>query len=174
MTTRTLAASAVSLCALVAMEACARNPVTGERELMLVSEAQEIAMGREAAGQIPQELGLLSDRDLVGLVQTQGMAIARASERPHLPWEFQVVDSPVVNAFALPGGFAYLTRGILAHMNSEAASWAMKSATSPPVTAHSRCRGHSSLRSASVWEWSSSPRCGRSATSFKAASVSCS
>ena len=77
-------------------------------------------MGREAARQIPQELGLLSDRDLVGLVQTRGMAIARASERPHLPWEFHVVDSPVVNAFALPGGFAYLTRGILAHMNSEA------------------------------------------------------
>jgi len=120
MTTRTLAASAVSLCALVAMEACARNPVTGERELMLVSEAQEIQMGREAARQIPQELGLLDDRDLVGLVQTQGMAIARASERPHLPWEFHVVDSSVVNAFALPGGFAYLTRGILAHMNSEA------------------------------------------------------
>ena len=120
MTTRTLAASAVSLCAFVAIEACARNPVTGERELMLVSEAQEIQMGREAARQIPQELGLLADRDLVTLVRTQGMAIARASERPHLPWEFHVVDSPVVNAFALPGGFAYLTRGILAHMNSEA------------------------------------------------------
>jgi predicted Zn-dependent protease len=101
-------------------EACARNPVTGERELMLVSEAQEIAMGREAAGQIPQELGLLDDRELVTLVRTQGMRIAKASERPHLPWEFHVVDSPVVNAFALPGGFAYLTRGILAHMNSEA------------------------------------------------------
>jgi len=120
MTTRILAASAVSLCALVTMESCARNPVTGERELMLISEAQEIAMGREAASQIPQELGLLSERDLVSLVQTHGLRIAKASERPHLPWEFHVVDSPVVNAFALPGGFAYLTRGILAHMNSEA------------------------------------------------------
>ncbi len=120
MTTRILASSAAAICALLAMEACARNPVTGERELMLVSEAQEIAMGRDAAAQIPQELGLLSDRDLVSLVQTQGLRIAKASERPHLPWEFHVVDSPVVNAFALPGGFAYLTRGILAHMNSEA------------------------------------------------------
>jgi predicted Zn-dependent protease len=119
MTTRTFAAAALSLCAIVTMD-CARNPVTGERELMLVSEAQEIAMGQEAARQIPLELGLLDDRDLVSLVQTRGMAIARASERPHLPWEFHVVDSPVVNAFALPGGFAYLTRGILAHMNSEA------------------------------------------------------
>ncbi len=112
--------SILAIAALLLVEACARNPVTGKREVMLVSEAQEIAMGREAARQIPQELGLLSDRDLVRLVQTRGTAIARASERPHLPWEFHVVDSPVVNAFALPGGFAYLTRGILAHMNSEA------------------------------------------------------
>ncbi len=120
MTTKSLATAAVSFCVLVTIEACARNPVTGNRELMLVSEAQEIAMGREAASQIPQELGLVSDPDLVGLVQTQGLHIARASERPHLPWEFHVVDSPVVNAFAIPGGFVYLTRGILAHMNSEA------------------------------------------------------
>jgi predicted Zn-dependent protease len=120
MTTRILAASAVTLCALATMTGCARNPVTGKRELMLINEAQEIAMGREAARQIPQELGLLPDGEIVSLVQTLGMRIARASERPHLPWEFHVVDSPVVNAFALPGGFAYLTRGILAHMNSEA------------------------------------------------------
>ena len=118
--TKTKLTLGAAFCAFLMTEACARNPVTGERELMLVSEAQEIAMGREAARQIPQELGLLSDSDLTRLVQTRGMAIARASERPHLPWEFHVVDSPVVNAFALPGGFAYLTRGILAHMNSEA------------------------------------------------------
>ncbi len=87
---------------------------------MLVSEAQEIQMGREAARQIPEELGLLPESELVSLVRTQGLRITEASERPRLPWEFHVVDSPVVNAFALPGGFAYLTRGILAHMNSEA------------------------------------------------------
>jgi predicted Zn-dependent protease len=109
-----------AICASLMTAACARNPVTGERELMLVSEAQEIAMGREAAGQIPGELGLLDEGDLVTLVRTRGMRIAQAAERPHLPWEFHVVDSPVVNAFAIPGGFVYLTRGILAHMNSEA------------------------------------------------------
>jgi predicted Zn-dependent protease len=108
------------LCAFLLTEACARNPVTGKRELMLVSEDQEIAMGREAARQIPQELGLVDDREIANLVRTEGMRIAQGSERPHLPWEFHVADSPVVNAFALPGGFAYLTRGILAHMNSEA------------------------------------------------------
>ncbi|HJS75737.1 MAG TPA: M48 family metalloprotease, partial [Vicinamibacteria bacterium] len=99
---------------------CARNPVTGKREIMLVSEGQEIQMGREAAKQIPEELGLVEDREIQEMVQTLGLQMARASERPDLPWEFHVVDSPVVNAFAIPGGFIYLTRGILAHMNTEA------------------------------------------------------
>jgi predicted Zn-dependent protease len=117
MTQRSLLALAFGI---VVASGCARNPVTGKRELMLVSEAQEIQMGREAARQIPEELGLLPESEIASLVESRGLAIARASERPHLPWEFHVVDSPVVNAFALPGGFAYLTRGILAHMNSEA------------------------------------------------------
>lgn len=111
-----LAAAAL---AAVAMS-CARNPVTGDREIMLISESQEIAMGREAAQQIPRQLGLLDDEAWQGYLNEQGLRIARDSERPDLPWEFRVVDSPVVNAFALPGGFIYFTRGILAHMNSEA------------------------------------------------------
>ena len=102
------------------LPSCATNPVTGEKELMLVSESQEIEMGRQAAQQVPQELGLVDNRELTSFVASQGNQIASNSERPDLPWEFQVVDSPVVNAFALPGGFIYLTRGILAHMNSEA------------------------------------------------------
>jgi predicted Zn-dependent protease len=99
---------------------CARNPVTGKREIMLVSEGQEIQMGREAAKQIPDQFGLVEDRGIQEMVQALGLQMARNSERPDLPWEFHVVDSPVVNAFAIPGGFVYLTRGILAHMNTEA------------------------------------------------------
>jgi predicted Zn-dependent protease len=112
----------LAILALTALSSCARNPVTGERELMLVSEAQEIEMGRQAAMQIPAELGLIDSRqdEIARIVQSAGREMARASERPHLPWEFHVVDSPVVNAFAIPGGFIYLTRGILVHMNSEA------------------------------------------------------
>ncbi|MGH9335736.1 MAG: M48 family metalloprotease, partial [Vicinamibacteria bacterium] len=115
-----LAPAASALVSILILGACARNPVTGERELMLVSEAQEIQMGQQAAQQIPQELGLLEDGEITRRVQDLGLQMARASERPHLPWEFHVVDSPVVNAFAIPGGFIYLTRGILAHMNTEA------------------------------------------------------
>lgn len=106
--------------AALALWSCARNPVTGKKELMLVSEAQEIQMGREAAQAIPVELGLIEDREVEQRVARLGEQIARASERPSLTWEFHVVDSPVVNAFALPGGWVYLTRGILAHMNSDA------------------------------------------------------
>jgi predicted Zn-dependent protease len=112
----------LALLVLVVVSSCAKNPVTGKRELMLVSEAQEIEMGKQAAAQIPAELGLIDAQQeaIARMVQSAGLEMARASERPNLPWEFHVVDSPVVNAFAIPGGFIYLTRGILAHMNSEA------------------------------------------------------
>lgn len=100
--------------------ACAVNPVTGERQLTLVSEAQEIQMGREYDQQIVAEMGLHPDESLQAYVQGLGSRLAAKSERPHLPWTFRVVDDPVVNAFALPGGYIYITRGILAHLNSEA------------------------------------------------------
>jgi predicted Zn-dependent protease len=109
-----------AILAFVLFLGCAKNPVTGKRELMLVSEAQEVEMGREAARQVPLELGLVDDRELTDPLRAMGLKMARASERPDLPWEFHLVDSPVVNAFAIPGGFVFLTRGILAHMNSEA------------------------------------------------------
>lgn len=100
---------------------CATNPVTGERELVLVSEAQEIQMGTAADQQVAQSMGYYPDTELRSYVSEIGLRMARESERPQLPWKIEVVDSPVVNAFALPGGYVYLTRGILAYMNSEAA-----------------------------------------------------
>jgi predicted Zn-dependent protease len=99
---------------------CSVNPATGKRQLALVSEEQEIAMGKEADAQIPQQLGLYEDRELQEYVDRIGQRLAAESERPHLPWTFRVVDDDVVNAFALPGGFIYVTRGILSHMNDEA------------------------------------------------------
>lgn len=100
--------------------ACATNPVTGQRELALMSEEQEIQLGREADAEIRQSMGVYNDPELQRYVQEVGLGLARASERPHLPWSFAVVDSPAINAFALPGGFIYLTRGILPYLGSEA------------------------------------------------------
>ena len=105
---------------LLSMIACATNPVTGRRELSLVSESQEISMGLQAADAAKTSMGLVEDPALQQYVTGLGMPMAKASERPNLPWTFTVVDDPTVNAFALPGGPVFVTRGILAHMNSEA------------------------------------------------------
>jgi len=106
--------------ALLCQGSCARNPVTGGRQLALISEGQEIAIGRESHPEIVAEFGIVEDQALQSYFSGIGLEIARVSHRPELPWTFTVLDSPVVNAFALPGGFIYLTRGILAHMNNEA------------------------------------------------------
>ena len=106
--------------AVVLLAACSTNPVTGRREISLVSEGQEIQMGQEAAQQVEQSLGLVNDAELQAYVRRIGTELARASERPELPWRFGVIDDPTPNAFALPGGPVYITRGLMNLMNSEA------------------------------------------------------
>ncbi len=99
---------------------CATNPATGERMFSLISENQEIEMGQSYAQQVDQSMAMYDDAGLQAYVERIGKELAAVSERPNLPWSFKVVDDPVVNAFALPGGPIYVTRGILAHFNSEA------------------------------------------------------
>ena len=111
---------AAVLALLVALPGCATNPATGNRQLMLVSEAQEIAMGRQADTEVEGAFGLYPDPEVQAYVARLGAALAAGSERPNLPWTFRVVDDATVNAFALPGGFIYVTRGLMTHLNSEA------------------------------------------------------
>jgi len=99
---------------------CATNPVTGEKQLSLVSEQQEIGLGKETAEEVQQSIGLYPDPRVAAYVDGIGKRMAASSERPNLPWQFQVVDDDAVNAFALPGGPVYVTRGLLTHLNSEA------------------------------------------------------
>ena len=99
---------------------CAVNPVTGRRQLALISEAQEIQIGQQAAQEVSQQLGLVEDQALQQYVQRVGAQLAAESERPSLPWQFRVVEDPTPNAFALPGGFIFLTRGMMDLMDSEA------------------------------------------------------
>lgn len=108
------------LVAAMVLETCATNPVTGKREFSLISENQEIQMGQQYDPSIVAQFGIYEDADLQQFVERIGKEMAANSERPELPWEFKVLDSPVVNAFAVPGGFVYFTRGILAHFNNEA------------------------------------------------------
>jgi predicted Zn-dependent protease len=99
---------------------CARNPVTGKSELSLVSESQEIQMGQQASQEVAQSIGLYNDSKVQAYVADLGKRMAAQSERPNLPWEFHVVDDASVNAFALPGGFIYVTRGLMTSINNEA------------------------------------------------------
>jgi predicted Zn-dependent protease len=109
----------LSLIVLLVFISCTTDYVTGKKTFSLVSESQEIAMGKEADPQIVAEYGLYEDEDLSTLVNELGQSLARVSHRPQLTYTFRIVDSPIINAFALPGGYVYMTRGILVHFNSE-------------------------------------------------------
>lgn len=99
---------------------CAINPVTGRRQLMLISEAQEIEMGRQYDPQVIATFGQYQDEDFLRFIQTKGDEMGKLSHRPDLQYHFRILDSPVINAFAVPGGYIYFTRGILTQFNNEA------------------------------------------------------
>ncbi|HEV8632342.1 MAG TPA: M48 family metalloprotease [Thermoanaerobaculia bacterium] len=99
---------------------CATNPATGHKQLSFYGEEAELSMGRAADAEIVDSVGLYDDEELADYVRDVGERLAAASERPYLPWRFEVLDDPAVNAFALPGGYVYVTRGILAELGSEA------------------------------------------------------
>jgi predicted Zn-dependent protease len=100
--------------------ACATNPVTGKRQMSLLSEMEELAIGQQQDVEIRREMGVYDDPELQRYVNDIGQQLARVSHRPNLPWSFTIVDNPAINAFALPGGYIYLTRGILAYLDDEA------------------------------------------------------
>ncbi len=100
--------------------ACATNPDTGKKQMTLLSEAEEAAIGQQQDVEIRREMGVYDDAALQRYVTDIGNSIARSSHRPNLPWTFTIVDSPAINAFALPGGYIYLTRGVLAYLDDEA------------------------------------------------------
>ncbi|MGD8311410.1 MAG: M48 family metalloprotease [Gammaproteobacteria bacterium] len=99
---------------------CATNPVTGRSDFVLISEAQEISLGRRYNTKILEEIPRYDDPELQALVQQVGTRLAAHSHRADLIYRFTVLDSTAVNAFALPGGYIYITRGMLAYLNSEA------------------------------------------------------
>ncbi|KQS32865.1 M48 family metalloprotease [Dyadobacter sp. Leaf189] len=99
---------------------CSKNPVTGKKEIIFMSKEKEIALGAESHPSIVATMGIYDDKNLQSFINEKGKAMANISHRPDLPYQFFIVDSPVVNAFAVPGGYVYFTRGIMAHFNNEA------------------------------------------------------
>lgn len=111
--------AALTLALLVA--GCATNPVTGERDFVLMSKEQELTLGAQYHEQLmEQQYDAYDDPALQEYTSRLGQRLARESHRPDIDYTFTVVDSPQVNAFALPGGYIYMTRGIMAYFNSEA------------------------------------------------------
>lgn len=99
---------------------CATNPVTGKKQINLMGEQQEIQLGASYDPQVVAQFGLYQNDQIQKFIDEKGQEMAKISHRPELKWTFRVVDSPVINAFAVPGGYVYFTRGILAHFNNEA------------------------------------------------------
>jgi len=110
----------ISIFAFSLFNSCAINPVTGKKQLSFTSEAQEIQMGKEADPQIVAQYGVYDNQTLQNFINVKGKQMGAISDRPNLTYNFKIVDSDVVNAFAVPGGYVYFTRGIMAHFNNEA------------------------------------------------------
>lgn len=109
-----------TLAAAPVFSGCAVNPVTGRNQLMLVGEDDEIAMDRrQSPQQFSADFGPVQDAALNAYVTEVGLAVARQSHRPQMPYSFRVVNAPYANAYAFPGGSIAVTRGILARLESE-------------------------------------------------------
>jgi predicted Zn-dependent protease len=100
---------------------CAVNPITGEEELMLISEDQDIAIGRQYAPEIEKQMGgKINDPVIQNYVNSVGQSIARISHRPNFEYSFVALNHKSINALALPGGYVYTTKGMLEKLDSEA------------------------------------------------------
>lgn len=99
---------------------CAVNPVSGKQDLVLLSESDEIALGRKTNQEVLQQYTVYDNVALQKYVQDVGTKVAQNSHRNNLIYRFTVLDSKEVNAFALPGGYIYITRGLMAYLKSEA------------------------------------------------------
>ena len=105
---------------LVLIPSCAINPVTGKKQLMLMSEDQEVTLGAQYDPTVVSTFGEYQNNELLTFMREKGSRMGKISHRPNLEYHFKILDSPVVNAFAVPGGYIYFTRGILAQFNNEA------------------------------------------------------
>ena len=110
----------LALAILIGLRSCAVNPVTGKKQLMLMSEQQEIRMGAEYDPQVIATFGEYTSEPMGTFIQEKADEMGKVSHRPGLKYHVRILDSPVVNAFAVPGGYIYFTRGILAQFNNEA------------------------------------------------------
>ncbi|MFA6971187.1 MAG: M48 family metalloprotease [Gallionella sp.] len=129
---------------------CAQNPVTGSNDFVMMSESQEISIGRQNDEQVKKQYKVYGSKALQDYVNGVGQRIAKQSHRSNLQYHFTVLDTPDINAFALPGGYVYITRGILAYLNSEAELAAVLGHEIGHVTARHGVRQQSAAQAANI------------------------
>lgn len=139
-----------ALLSALALANCAVNPVSGNPNFVTMSESQEVSVGRSEDKKVRSQYGIYDDAALQRYVSDIGQRLAKSSHRPGLEYQFAVVDSPEINAFALPGGYIYITRGILAYLNSEAELAAVLGHEIGHVTARHSVQQLSAATAASV------------------------
>jgi predicted Zn-dependent protease len=110
-----LTGAAMTLCA-----GCMVNPTTLQSEFNVVSEERESNIGRQAHPEIIKQFGYYENEDLQRYVNDVGQKLVAVCKRKDVTYHFTVLDTPMENAFAVPGGYVYITRGLLAYLNSEA------------------------------------------------------
>lgn len=113
------AVPALLLGLVLTLSGCAVNPATGESNLVLMGEDREKEIGEEEHEKVVSGATVMGDGEITDYVASVGQRVAEASHRPDLDYTFTVIDSPEINAFALPGGYIYINRGLLAYLNSE-------------------------------------------------------
>ncbi|NKB60872.1 MAG: M48 family metalloprotease [Gammaproteobacteria bacterium] len=135
---------------LSALTGCATNPVTGDTDFVLMSEESEIKLGKQSHKAIIKQYSIYHDEALQKLVNDLGQKLAEKSHRSHLDFKFTLLDSPQVNAFALPGGYIYITRGIMSYMNNEEELAGVLGHEIGHVTARHGVRQHSAQTTAGL------------------------
>ena len=136
----------IYLILLTFLGSCAKNPVSGMPDFVTITEQQEIAMGRTYHQEILKNEKVLDNKEIAKYYVELGEKIAKASHRPNLDWKFTIIDNPTLNAFATPGGYVYMYRGLLAHFNTEAELAGVLSHEIAHITARHAVRGMSTAQ----------------------------
>ncbi|HET9149421.1 MAG TPA: M48 family metalloprotease, partial [Alphaproteobacteria bacterium] len=129
--------AAALVAVLLALGSCAENPATGERYFSLMSSAEEQQVGAEEHPKLVQSFGgEYKDPELQHYIDSIGALLAKTTETPNQKFTFTIIDSPIINAFALPGGYVHVTRGLIALANNEAELASVLGHEMGHVTAH--------------------------------------
>jgi predicted Zn-dependent protease len=140
----------LALVASVVVGGCVTNPATGKKEFSLMSVQQEMQLGAEADAQIVAEFGLYNDAAIASYVSSMGNKVLAGAPSTGFSFNFRVLDSPVINAFALPGGYIYVTRGLLANLENDAQLAVILGHEIGHVTARHSARAYTSAQLANI------------------------